>query len=93
MSNLVLRDGGMRTPPTRRSENLSTLVPPVIFPNRWRQVCHSRVSCYPQQMQEDRSRSCATSQHALICILMPPLVHMCACLYLVGVTRDVCLLK
>lgn len=36
----------------------------------------------PVQMQEDRSRSCTTSQHALICIFMPALVRMRPFLYL-----------
>lgn len=78
----------MTAPPTRRSENLSTLVPPVSFPNRWRHVCHSLGAVSHARAREDRSRSCT---HLPTCfnlhVSAAPCAGVClrACLYLVGV--------
>lgn len=49
-------------------------------------VCVPQASVVlPAAMQVDRSRLCATSQHALICRFMPLLLQVFAFLYLVGV--------
>lgn len=55
------------------------------FPHSCQNVYHSRALYYPAAMQVDRSRLCAASRHALICMFMPPLLQLSAFLYLMEV--------